>query len=480
VRRQSGPLTLLLFLCAPVACNPFLAQRGEEGQACFDDGSCAGDLICEADTCWSMPDCNLPETFDCTRAGAVFQGPDGDGDGSGLCCDCDDGDPARHPGAQEICDGIDNDCDPETDETALCPQCQDGDDDGYGDQCPAGPDCDDADPDVHPGQAEVCDGRDQDCDGQTDEGLSPSPCPLQEGVCAKAEPVCLGAAGWSTCDYGTDYDAGPETDCDGLDNDCDGDTDEDADRDVLEIGPLASDGVDNNCNGQVDEPGGAMVRHPLLPGVWVDAYEMTVFDSADCTGTRYGAATDDYPAGWPVSDAADTTLYACSLPGLIPSGHLSWYRASRACAAQGKRLCTNMEYTGACDAGQSKTFPYGMAFVAGICNDPFGGAGQVEASGTRQQCSAGNATYDMSGNLMEWLQNQSNGDPATRVTVGFGYAGILCDESDDACVPYTEVSDGEDRIVEYLRCGRADDRTSRFYPDSALPWLGARCCWDEP
>ncbi|MBW2702472.1 MAG: hypothetical protein JRF33_16755, partial [Deltaproteobacteria bacterium] len=38
--------------------------------------------------------------------------------------------------------------------------------------------------------------------------------------------TCQGAAGWSVCDYGSEYEA-EETLCDGKDNDCDGDTDED-------------------------------------------------------------------------------------------------------------------------------------------------------------------------------------------------------------------------------------------------------------
>ena len=46
---------------------------------------------------------------------------DGDGDGDGVAAadDCDDGDPAVHPGATEVCDGVDNDCDPLTSEDGL-------------------------------------------------------------------------------------------------------------------------------------------------------------------------------------------------------------------------------------------------------------------------------------------------------------------------------------------------------------------------
>lgn len=47
---------------------------------------------------------------------------DGDGDGYG-CLDCDDGDPAIHPGAAEACDGIDNDCSGAIDDNPSCPTC---------------------------------------------------------------------------------------------------------------------------------------------------------------------------------------------------------------------------------------------------------------------------------------------------------------------------------------------------------------------
>ncbi len=76
-----------------------------------------------------------------------------------------------------------------------------------------------------------CDGLDNDCDGYTDVGLVPAPCPLQEGVCAGAHPRCGGEAGWLPCDA-QDFLANhpryqeEETACDGLDNDCDGETDE--------------------------------------------------------------------------------------------------------------------------------------------------------------------------------------------------------------------------------------------------------------
>jgi len=71
---------------------------------------------------------------------------------------------------------------------------------------------------------EACDGVDNDCDGETDEGIDPQPCPMQEGVCGGAMTQCDGPEG-EYCDYGPHYEE-TETSCDGLDNDCDGVTDE--------------------------------------------------------------------------------------------------------------------------------------------------------------------------------------------------------------------------------------------------------------
>ena len=74
-----------------------------------------------------------------------------------------------------------------------------------------------------------CDGLDDDCDGEIDESLIPPACPLTIGVCALASPTCgeisAGVTGWSACDYGPAYEADEST-CDGFDNDCDGTADE--------------------------------------------------------------------------------------------------------------------------------------------------------------------------------------------------------------------------------------------------------------
>ena len=98
------------------------------------------------------------------------------------CDDTDATDATVHPGAAEVCNGRDDDCDTQVDDHAGRPWFTDHDGDGHGDAtqlvvacvAPVGTvssdaDCDDTDPDVHPGATEVCDGHDNDGDGATDD-----------------------------------------------------------------------------------------------------------------------------------------------------------------------------------------------------------------------------------------------------------------------------------------------------------------------
>jgi hypothetical protein len=180
---------------------------------------------------------------------------DGDGDGHDLEADCDDGDPEVFPGAEERCDGVDNDCDGEVDEGVTTPWYPDLDGDGFGDDAEVsdsceqpsghvaeGGDCDDEDVASHPGADERCDGADNDCDGEIDED------PVEvwyadadaDGFGNAAYPThsCDPGAGWASndldCDDG-DAAVSPDAQerCNGLDDDCDGLID-DEDGDVVD------------------------------------------------------------------------------------------------------------------------------------------------------------------------------------------------------------------------------------------------------
>ena len=147
--------------------------------------------------------------------------PDLDGDTFDQSVDCDDMDAFINPLVEEICDGIDNNCDDQVD-GGDCVSCFDADRDLYysAQACGTALDCDDGDAAIHPYALELCDGIDNDCDGISDN--DPSFDADGDGY-----TWCGG-----DCDDSDDMlNPGVEEICDSLDNDCDGVADNGFDKD---------------------------------------------------------------------------------------------------------------------------------------------------------------------------------------------------------------------------------------------------------
>lgn len=197
--------------------------------------------------------------------------------------DCNDDDPAIHPGATELCDGVDNNCvNGEADAPGGATYYRDADGDGFGDanvlpslSCipPAGyvleaGDCNDQDPNIHPRQVElVCDGKDDNCDGFIDNDPFDvsDPCQTEQncsGVKQCASTTLTACVSTETprewfVDEDGDGQAGtsvglwcanPPQGAVDANTDCD-----ESSRFVSNTATEVCDRLDNNCDGQVDE-----------------------------------------------------------------------------------------------------------------------------------------------------------------------------------------------------------------------------------
>ena len=183
--------------------------------------------------------------------------PDADADGSPDDEDCVDNDGAIHPGAPEVCNDLDDDCDSlvdaaDDDLTDGTTWFVDGDADGYGGPtttvaCAPGEglaadssDCDDTDAAVNIDGVESCNGHDDDCDGLVDADdpqlvSFPIWYPDRDGDTYgdsdDGVAGCTGPEGYiaqgDDCDD-RDEQVHPNADevCNGVDDDCDGDTDD--------------------------------------------------------------------------------------------------------------------------------------------------------------------------------------------------------------------------------------------------------------
>ncbi len=378
---------------------------------------------------------------DLSNGVAVYDDVDGDGYGGDsdpgtLYCiqppgavtdqgDCDDNDSTVNPDAVETCAPGDEDCDglvdsDDPDVTGATLYYADTDMDGYGDEDDPGElscdpvsgkvanalDCDDQDLDVSPDVAEICNGEDTDCNGTPDDEEAQLTVwyadidsdgfgdPMNTQMACPAPAMHVADATDCNDNYNTDYPGAPEL-CDGRDNDCNGDVDDqapmvdwypdvdmdgfgdgtatptqscsqpvglvqssnDCDDDDPSINPGAAelcDAVDRNCDGDptlnsadaetlwLDGDGDGFgdpdadltaCSHPLnyvgntddcndsSPFAWTGADEVCDQVDNDCDGTVDGVDAIDVAMWWPDGDGdlfgAGDPILAC----VQPAGH---------------------------------------------------------------------------------------------------------------------------------------------------------------
>ena len=236
---------------APASCEDGQKNGGESDVDCGGPCmACASGKFCLEHTDCMSATCIFGVCKDPTCGDDVQNQGESDVDCGGPCAACADG---GHCGGDADClsgrctggictscsDGQKNGDESDTDCGGSCGKCSDGKHCGGAADClsfacEGGVCCSpnacgecSATPD------EVCDGKDNDCDGQTDEqgdiGSAPD-CDKQAGVCAGSWSECLGTSGWGCTNHTYELHSSvfqaTESLCDGKDNDCDGQVDE--------------------------------------------------------------------------------------------------------------------------------------------------------------------------------------------------------------------------------------------------------------
>lgn len=160
--------------------------------------------------------------------------------------------------------------------------------------------------------------------------------------------------------------------------------------------------------------------------------------------------------------------------GEMPSVYKSWKSSKESCEAIGKRLCTESEWTLACEGPERKPYPYGYVRGEDVCNidrtwvnpmsyrmgadhkkysyqTPLSRLDQRVSSGSQSTCVSDYGVHDMTGNVDEWVVNESGKPFKSALRGGHWVIGAR-----NRCRPSTT----------------AHNETFTFYE------TGSRCCSD--
>ncbi|GDX79259.1 hypothetical protein LBMAG42_10700 [Deltaproteobacteria bacterium] len=390
---------------------------------------------------------------------------DGSSGLSAVGTDCNDADAAMSPGADEVCDGIDNNCEGTIDEASAVDAATwylDYDGDGYGgtrlSETGCSPsegyvdnadDCDDVDESVFPGATETCNLVDDDCNGLVDDGTTGATTWYADADGDGYGDVSVGAA---SCDAPAGYVA-DATDCD--------DTDAAANPGETEL----CNGVDDNCDGATDETGalGSLTWYADADGdSYGDAGTSTdactqpagyLSDDTDCDDTNASVN----PAGSEVCDGVDNDCDG-STDGADSADATVWYYdydsdgyggstlLETACSPSAGFVADSTD----CDDGEANTFPGAPESCNGEDDDCDGVVDEADATDVKtwyadaDSDAYGDAsvTYDSCDAPVGYVSNATDCDD-TDADVSPGDREV-CDGADNDCDGVTDEADAID------------------------------------
>ncbi len=447
-----------------------VVESDVEGRVCQSTADATGVATCEGQlsTGDHFLTFTVEDTDGYTAAETVaFEVRDGfsiDHDGDGQSedeGDCDDRDPSIYDGAEEFQNGVDDDCDGETDEGTLSYD-DDGDCHCEGLPClgsiePAcgalsGDDCDDADATVSPAAPELCDSVDNDCDGEVDE---------DDAADAATWHVDLDSDGFGDPSVSHDACSAPfgyvadDTDCD------------DSRASVNPVGTEVCNGLDDDCDGAVDDgvqstfwrdqdgDGHGDALRPQLACNVLSGFS-AVDDDCDDTDTSVSPSATEYCNS--IDDNCDGTVdeaTAADAPTWYGDGDGDGYgnflNPQVSCAAPSGFGADNSD----CNDANAAIYPGALEYCDGVDNN---------CDGTVDESTAVDASI--------WytdLDSDGFGDPGNVLTACWQSPGTLlnaadCDDTNSAIYPgATEVCDAIDNDCD----GQVDDADSSLVGGSA-------------